>query len=262
MSFMQQIYEQARNAQAHIILAERDSRVEEAAHLIEEQGLAKITILENLTDAATKVAAGEADGYVGGNLSSTSDTIRSGLKHIGTTGFASSYFIMLHGPTPLFFADCAFNINPNAEQLAQIAVQTAKSAITYGITPKVAFLSYSTKGSAAGTETIQQAVELARTMAPDIVFEGELQFDAAFVPEVAAQKAPDAHIHGDANVFIFPDLNSGNIGYKIAQRMGGCTAIGPILQGFKKPVNDLSRGCSTQDIVDVVAITAVQTRNL
>lgn len=263
MTFMDQVYVKAKAANATIILADKDERAEQAAKIIEEQGLAKIIILEDGPQkAAEMVAAGEADGYVAGNISATADVLRPAIKVIGTTGFASSCMIMVKDDTQLFFSDCAFNINPNAEQLAQIAIDTAATAQSYGVEPRVAFLSFSTKGSAKSPEVekVQEAVKIAKEKGLDC--DGELQFDTAFVPDVAKKKAPDSPLKGNANVFIFPDLNSGNIGYKIAQRLGGFQAIGGVLQGFKKPVNDLSRGCSVQDIVDIVAITAMQARNL
>ncbi len=211
------------------------------------------------TFAAMLVQQGYADGYVAGSLCPTADTIRPALQLIGAAnGFASSYFVMLHRKQPLFFADCAFNVEPTAEQLARIAVDTAKSAEHYGVNPKVAFLSFSTRGSGRGAsaDKMRQALALAQKLAPSVPMDGELQFDAAFVPDVAKRKAKGSDVAGKANVFIFPDLDSGNIAYKIAERMGGCQAIGPVVQGLKKPVNDLSRGCSVKDIVDVVAITA------
>ncbi len=260
MPFMDRVYTLAREAGAHIVLAERDERVEAATERIAALGLARITILDDGPGkAAEMVASGEADGFVAGNISPTKETVRAGLKIVGTEGFASSYFIMLHEETPVLFADCAFNISPDAEQLARIAIDTAASARSLGLEPRVALLSFSTKGSAGGphVEKVQEAVRIIRRDAPELVIDGELQFDAAILPDVAARKNPGG-LPGDANVLIFPDLNSGNIAYKIAQRWGGRQAIGPILQGFKRPVNDLSRGCSVQDIVDVVAITAMQ----
>lgn len=213
--------------------------------------------------AAALVVTGQADGYVAGNIGSTADTIRPALKLIGTTdGFASSYFLMLHGDEPMLFADCAFNIDPSAEQLARIGIDTAKSAVSLGIEPRVAFVSFSTRASAAHArvDKVRMAFEIARRTSPDVLMDGEIQVDAAIVPDIAARKAPDSPLKGRANVLIFPDLDSGNIAYKIAQRMAGCAAIGPIMQGFRKPVNDLSRGCCVQDIVDVVAVTAMQAR--
>lgn len=212
--------------------------------------------------AAALVKIGKADGFVAGNNSETAETIRPAIKVIGTqNNYASSFFIMLHGNKPLFFADCGFNINPNPEELAKIAIDTAKNVRLLGIEPRVAFLSFSTGTTMehGHIQKMRDAIAHTRDLAPDLkVSEHELQFDAALDPEVAAKKAPTSRIAGNANIFIFPDLNSGNIGYKIAQGIGGAQAIGPIFQGFNAPVNDLSRGCSTQDIVDVVAVTAMQ----
>ena len=213
--------------------------------------------------AAMLVKKGEADGYVSGNLCPTAQTIRPALQLIGTKGdFASSYFIMLYKGQPLVFADCAFNIAPTLAELAEIGVQSAKSAQMYKIKPKVAFLSFSTHCSAKheNAEKVHKAAMMARKKLRGIPVDGELQFDAAWVPDVAKRKAPNSPLRGKANVFIFPDLSSGNIAYKIGQRMAGEEAIGPIIQGLKKPVNDLSRGCSVSDIVDVVAITAMESK--
>lgn len=213
--------------------------------------------------AATMVATGKAEGMVSGNKTPTAETIRPALKVIGTTGLASSYFLMTKGHDALLFADCAFNIEPTSEQLARIGIDTATSAKRLGITPRVAFLSFSTKGSAqhAKVDLVRAAVALASKAQPKLILDGELQLDAALVPDVCARKAKGSLVNGAANVLIFPDLNSGNIGYKLAERLGGFRAVGPILQGFRAPVNDLSRGCSVEDIVDVVAITAMQAQN-
>jgi len=216
--------------------------------------------------AAAFVKAGKADGFVGGNRSETAETIRPAVKIIGTpNGYASSFFIMLHGNRPLFFADCGFNIDPDPTQLARIAIDTAENARALGIEPKIAFLSFSTGARLEHPHIskMREAIANTKRLAPDLmVGRHELQFDAAFVPEVGAKKAPDSDLAGNANIFIFPDLNSGNIAYKIAQRMGNARAIGPIFQGLNAPVNDLSRGCSVQDIVDVVAVTAMQVGEL
>jgi len=212
--------------------------------------------------AAMLVQQGLADGYVSGSMSPTAATIRPALQLIkAENDFASSHFLMLQKNKQYLFADCAFNVDPTAEQLALIAKQSAESAKLYGLSPKIAFLSFSTKGSGAGdsVEKVKTAVALAKQKLA-VPVDGELQFDAAFVPEVAKLKAKGSNVAGKANIFLFPDLDAGNIAYKIAQRLGGCQAIGPIVQGLKKPANDLSRGCSVQDIVDVVAITAVQAK--
>lgn len=158
------------------------------------------------------------------------------------------------------FADCAINIDPNAQELAEIAVNTADTAKIFDIDPKIAMLSFSTKGSAKApqAEKVQEAAKIAKDLSPELAVDGELQFDAAFVPETAEIKAPNSDVAGKANVFIFPDLQSGNIGYKIAQRLGMFEAIGPILQGLNAPVNDLSRGSSAEDIYKLAIITAAQ----
>lgn len=213
--------------------------------------------------AAAMVQAGQADGYVAGSVCTTAETIRPALKVIGTRGgFASSFFLMLHGDMPLFFADSGFNIEPDSAQLARIAIDTARSAQLLGVEPRIAFLSFSTKGSAEHPRVtkMREALRIARELAPELPMDGELQFDAAFVPTIGEKKAPGSSVAGHANVFVFPDLDSGNIAYKIAERIGGCRAIGPLMQGLTKPVNDLSRGCSVQDIVDAVAFTALQAR--
>ncbi|MGG3905862.1 phosphate acetyltransferase [Geobacillus stearothermophilus] len=209
------------------------------------------------------VYMGAADGLVSGAAHSTADTVRPALQIIKTkpgVDKTSGVFIMVRGDEKYVFADCAINIAPNSHDLAEIAVESARTAKMFGLKPRVALLSFSTKGSASSPETekVVEAVRLAKEMAPDLILDGEFQFDAAFVPEVAKKKAPDSVIQGDANVFIFPSLEAGNIGYKIAQRLGGFEAVGPILQGLNKPVNDLSRGCSAEDAYKLALITAAQ----
>ncbi|MGT2928904.1 phosphate acetyltransferase [Streptococcus dentasini] len=206
-----------------------------------------------------------ADGMVSGAIHSTADTVRPALQIIKTKpgiSRTSGVFLMNRDNTDerLIFADCAINIDPNAQELAEIAVNTADTAKIFDLDPKIALLSFSTKGSAKApqAEKVQEATRLAKEMAPDLALDGELQFDAAFVPATAAIKAPDSDVAGQANVFIFPDLQSGNIGYKIAQRLGIFEAIGPILQGLNMPVNDLSRGSSAEDIYKLAIITAAQ----
>lgn len=207
----------------------------------------------------------EVDGLVGGSTTSTADTLRPALQLIKTEEHiktASSFFIMIKDNKKYLFSDCGFNIKPNAQQLAEIAYSTTLSSKFFNIEPKVAFLSFSTKGSANHEEVdkVKEAVGIFKDMNPDCIYDGELQLDAAIVPFVSEKKCPNSEIKGNANVLIFPDLNSGNIGYKIAQWIGGSMAIGPIVQGLKKPVNDLSRGCNVQDIVCVACITAIQAR--
>jgi len=209
------------------------------------------------------VYTGAADGLVSGAAHSTADTVRPALQIIKTKpGIrkTSGVFIMVRGEEKYVFADCAINIAPDSRDLAEIAVESARTANMFGLQPRVAMLSFSTKGSASSPETekVVEAVRLAKDMAPDLILDGEFQFDAAFVPEVAKKKAPNSPIQGDANVFIFPSLEAGNIGYKIAQRLGGFEAVGPILQGLNKPVNDLSRGCSAEDAYKLALITAAQ----
>ena len=225
---------------------------------------------------ALMLKAGDVDGYVSGACHSTANTLRPGLQVVKTAAgikTVSSCFIMIapegkntYNPDGVaVFADCAINIEPTAEQLADIAVSSAKTARSIaGIEPRVAMLSFSTKGSGNDdkfTQTVpkvQQATALAKAMAPELALDGEFQFDAAVAPEVGKLKAPDSKVAGHANVFVFPNINAGNIGYKIAQRFGGYMAIGPVCQGFAKPLNDLSRGCKASDIVCAVAITALQ----
>lgn len=204
-----------------------------------------------------------AQGLVSGAVSSTADTVRPALQIIKTKeGIkkTSGVFLMVRGDEKYIFADCAINIAPDSQDLAEIAIESAKTAKMFDIDPKVAMLSFSTKGSAHSEETekVVQAIKIVHEREPEIVIDGEFQFDAAFVPSVAERKAPDSPIHGDANVFIFPDLEAGNIGYKIAQRLGNFEAIGPILQGLRKPVNDLSRGCNEEDVYQLAIITALQ----
>ena len=232
------------------------------------------TMKDTLFFAAMMIKAGKADGMVAGAINTTGNTLRPALQIIKTApgiSTVSSCFIMevpnkaLGTDGVLLFGDCAINPEPSAEQLAAIAIASANTARALaGIEPAVAMLSFSTKGSAKHelVDKVQQATQLAKQLAPDLNLDGELQLDAAVVPKVAALKAPGSPVAGKANVLVFPDLQSGNIGYKLVQRFAGAEAIGPVSQGFAAPVNDLSRGCSVQDIVSVVAITAVQAQGL
>ncbi|MFC3928955.1 phosphate acetyltransferase [Streptococcus caprae] len=211
------------------------------------------------------VQMGLAAGMVSGAIHSTADTVRPALQIIKTkpgVSRTSGVFLMNRENTEerYVFADCAINIDPNAQELAEIAVNTAETAKIFDIDPKVAMLSFSTKGSANAPQAtkVSEATELAKALNPDLLIDGELQFDAAFVPATGQLKAPGSPVAGYANVFVFPDLQSGNIGYKIAQRLGMFDAIGPILQGLNKPVNDLSRGCSADDVYKLAIITAAQ----
>lgn len=208
------------------------------------------------------VYMGKADGMVSGAAHATGDTVRPALQIIKTKkGMRriSGSFLMQKGDTRYVFADCAINLELDAAGMVEVAKQSAETAKMFGINPKVAFLSFSTKGSAKGemVTKVQEAAKMAQDEL-DCPSDGELQFDAALVPEVAKKKAPTSEIAGNANVFVFPELQSGNIGYKIAQRLGGFEAFGPILQGMAKPVSDLSRGCNAEDVYNVSIITAAQ----
>ena len=217
------------------------------------------------------VKHGEADGMVAGAVNATGDVLRPALQIIKTAQgikTVSSCFIMVmdsgckYGDNSvLVFGDCAVNPNPDANQLADIAIASAGTAKAIaGINPQVALLSYSTKGSAKGelVDKVTAALDIVKSARPDIQVDGELQADAALVPTVADLKAPGSTVAGKANILIFPDLQAGNIGYKLVQRLAGAEAIGPICQGFNKPVNDLSRGCSSEDVVNVIAMTSLQ----
>ena len=205
----------------------------------------------------------QADGLVSGAAHSTAETVRPALQIIKTKeGIkkTSGVFIMVREDEKYVFADCAINIAPDSQDLAEIALASAETAGLFDIDPRVAMLSFSTKGSAKSPETekVAEAVKIAKEKNPNLPLDGEFQFDAAFVPSVAEKKAPDAEIKGDANIFVFPGLEAGNIGYKIAQRLGNFDAVGPILQGLNKPVNDLSRGCNADDVYKLAIITAAQ----
>ena len=213
----------------------------------------------------------QADGLVAGVAHSTSSIIRPALQIIKTypgISIVSSTFFIIKDDNILLFADCGLNENPDPGELAEITLSTALTAKLFGLIPKISLLSYSTRGSGRGKDVdkMQKAVELAKNrMAAayhgEYIIDGELQFDAAFVPAVSRIKCPDSPLGGEANIFIFPDLGAGNIAYKIAHRLGKTDTYGPILQGIARPVNDLSRGCSSGDIVATVAITAIQAIN-
>ncbi|MGI6755346.1 MAG: phosphate acetyltransferase [Atopobiaceae bacterium] len=244
------------------------------AELRAKKGVTLEQAREQMDDATyfgtMMVKMGDADGLVSGACHSTANTLRPALQILKTaagTKIVSAFFIMCTDKTQfgengtLLFADCALNINPTAEELSEIALASANSWKAYmGTDPKVAMLSFSTKGSAKGDvpTKVQEATKLAQEKAPELALDGDLQLDAAIVDTVAKLKAPGSTVAGNANVLIFPDLEAGNIGYKLVQRFSGAEAYGPVLQGIAKPVNDLSRGCSADDIVGVVAITAVQ----
>ncbi len=206
-----------------------------------------------------------ADGLLGGATYSTADTVRPALQIIKTkpgNKIVSSSFIMYregeNGEEKYAMGDCAINLFPTDDELVEIAVETAKTAKAFGIDPKVAMLSYSTLGSGKGesVDKVRSATEKAKAAAPDLAIDGELQFDAAFSPVVAKTKCPNSPVAGQANTFIFPDINAGNIGYKVAQRFGGFDAFGPILQGLNAPINDLSRGCNADEVYQMAIITA------
>ena len=211
---------------------------------------------------ALAVRAGEADGMVSGLNSETKPFLPSFQIIKVAEGYkrVSSVFIMTWPDKTYLYADCSVNISPDAEALAEIGRATAASARVFGLEPRVAFLSFSTRDSAqdASIDRMKEAVALLRKVEPKLLVDGEMQFDAAIVPDIAQRKSPGSPLEGRANVFIFPDLNAGNIAYKITERLGGAVAIGPILQGLRKPVNDVSRGCTVQDLADVATITALQ----
>ena len=253
----------------------KQAYAEKFAELRAKKGVTLPEALEQMNDATyfgtMMVKMGDADGLVSGACHSTANTLRPALQILKTapgTKLVSAFFIMctkspeFGADGTLLFADCGLNINPNADELSEIALASAESwkAFMPDEEPKVAMLSFSTMGSAKGDvpTKVQEAVKLANEKNPELALDGDLQLDAALVQSVADLKAPQSKVAGNANILVFPDLEAGNIGYKLVQRFGGAEAYGPVLQGIAKPVNDLSRGCSADDIVGVVAITAVQ----
>ena len=229
--------------------------------LTPEQALAQLE--DTVVLGTMMLAQGEVDGLVSGAVHTTANTVRPALQLIKTapgSSLVSSVFFMLMPEQVLVYGDAAINPNPDAEELAQIAIQSADSAAAFGITPRVAMISYSTgtSGSGEDVEKVKAATELVRQRRPDLTVDGPLQYDAASVPSVGRSKAPDSPVAGQATVFIFPDLNTGNTTYKAVQRSAGVVAVGPMLQGLNKPVNDLSRGALVDDIVYTVALTAIQ----
>ena len=290
------IIARAKTDPKHIVLAEgQDKRVVQGAVRAARAGIATITLLgaeddvkplieaENdliriidpegdnpLNFAAEMVRNGRADGSVAGAVYTTPDVVRAALKIIGVHqnyDLVSSLFIMVMAETfetlkgGAIFSDCGLVIDPDAAQLADIAAAAADNAkMLLGLEPKIAMLSFATRSSArhAFVDKVETATHMLKEKRPELTIEGPVQFDAAIIPEISASKAPNSEVAGRANVFIFPDLNAGNIGYKIAQRIGGAKAIGPVLQGLNKPVNDLSRGCDAEDVFNMIAVTALQ----
>ncbi|HET9385054.1 MAG TPA: phosphate acyltransferase [Gemmatimonadales bacterium] len=303
MSFLDRVKQRARDARQRVLFPEGDDpRVQEAARRVEREGLAHVQVFDRttphsplpaliallrsrrpdkfptdaaagqalehpLTRGACLVGIGAADVMVGGAVYPSADTIRAAIWAVGMApqiAVVSGAFYMIKDDRVLTFADCAVVPEPTAAQLADIAIASARDRRRIvGDEPVVAFLSYSTLGSAAGprVQRVQDAVAALRRLSPPgFVFDGELQADAALIEDVGARKAPGTRVAGRANVLIFPDLDAGNIGYKLVERLGGWTAIGPILQGLAKPIADLSRGATADDIVSTAAIAILQTR--
>lgn len=265
-------------AKAHIVDPKTNEKMPEYANLLYElrkaKGMTKEEALLKVQDplylGCLMIKTGDADGELAGARGTTADTIRPAFQILKTKpgiSVVSGAFLMFtkaqeYGENGfLLFADCAVNPCPTAEELAQIAVSTAQTAKSLGgVEPRVAMLSFSTQGSAKHplVDKVIEATSIARSLAPDVLIDGELQLDAAIVGKVAQLKAPNSPVAGKANVLVFPDLQAGNIGYKLVERFSGADAVGPILQGIAKPVNDLSRGCKVQDIVQMIIITANQ----
>lgn len=259
-----------KNADKLSVYADELVELRKKKGMTHDEAIALLTADDHLYFAAMMVRLGDAGGAVAGAHNTTGDVLRAAFQVVGTAAgmkTVSSVFLMVTKMPEfgengvLCFADCAVNPNPDAQALAEIAVSTASSCKSFlGVDAKVAMLSFSTKGSAAHSDCdkVLQALEIAKQMAPELAIDGELQADAALIPKVGEKKAPGSGVAGKANTLIFPDLDAGNIGYKLVERLAGAEAVGPIIQGLAKPVNDLSRGCSVDDIVNVAAITAVQ----
>jgi len=250
---------------AFVMDADPTSFVSESMAGLASKGAKPLDLADPLTVSVLMVAAGEADGCVAGASRTTADVIRAGLRILGTAPnvdtVSSCFFFVLPDGRPLAYGDCGVLPDPNEHQLSLVAVSTAATfAQLAQQDPMVAMLSFSTKGSAEHPRVakVRQATELVREMAPNLAVDGELQFDAAFVESVGQAKAPGSPVAGRANVFVFPDLDSGNIGYKITERLGGAVALGPLLQGLNGVLHDLSRGCSVDDIMNVALISALQ----
>lgn len=256
-----------------------DKFIEKLYNLRREKGMTlekarELILNDNMYFACMLIKEGMADGCVSGAYNSTANTLRPALQIIKTKpgkSLVSAFFVMsvpdcIYGYEGNFiFADCGLEANPTPEKLAEIAADSAESfKLLFKAEPKVAFLSYSTMGSAKHDDVskVVDAVRIAKEKYPDYAMDGELQLDAAIIPEIAKNKAPDSSVAGHANVLIFPDLDAGNIGYKLVQRLAHANAYGPICQGIAAPINDLSRGCSVDDIVGVICITAVQAQNI
>lgn len=241
-----------------------DAFVERRKGKIDSEGAKKLVLEDKNYFGTMLVYMKKASGLVSGACHSTANTVRPALQIIKMKKpykKTSGVFVMMKGTERYIFTDCAINIAPTSEDIAENAIISYDTAKSFGIDePKIALLSFSTKGSASSEEVdkVANALKLIKEQSPELVVDGELQFDAAFVPKVGETKAKGSPVAGHANVFVFPSLEAGNIGYKIAQRMGGFEAIGPILQGLNSPVNDLSRGCSTEDVVALSYLTAVQ----
>lgn len=297
--FLKLVHKYAAEKPARIVFPEtNDKRTLEACALIKQEGIARPILIDELDNSERReryaqqffdlrkekgmtieearrlmndrnyfgvmaVYADDADGLISGATVASSDTLRPALQIIKTKERfhkVSGFFFMVLENRLLLFADCMVNIEPSSYELAEIAIDSAETALRFGIEPKIAMLSFSTNGSAKhpSADRVREAVQMVRFKRPDLTVEGEMQVDAALVPHICARKFPNSRVKGDANVLIFPNLDSANIAYKLVERLAGASAIGPILQGLQKPINDLSRGCSVEDIVHLAAITSVE----